>query len=270
MSRWSLAIRILPLVALVVAAKAGLVAAGFEPIETSPLLASVVTANVFLLGFLLAGTLTDYKESERLPGEVASHLESIADECWILHTDKGVPAARECLDDVAAIGHETIGWFRGETAQGELLARVTRLDRRFLDFEPHTQANFISRLKSEQASIRSKLVRMHTIRVTGFVPAAYAIAEIGLGLLLVAMLASAIGPLVQACFFVGVISFFLGYMLLLIRDLDDPFEHAGGDGARGDGDEVSFAPVADAVSRIEARGRELDGARAARSVADAA
>jgi len=32
------------------------------------------------MGFLLTGVLTDYKESERLPGELAASIESITEE----------------------------------------------------------------------------------------------------------------------------------------------------------------------------------------------
>src|SRR5688572_14356369 len=37
----------------------------------------VLTAGVFLTGFMLAGTMADYKESEKLPGELACTLETI-------------------------------------------------------------------------------------------------------------------------------------------------------------------------------------------------
>lgn len=262
MAKWSLALRVLPLAVLVAVIKAGSVVLGLELIAESPLLASVVTANVFLLGFLLAGTLSDYKESERLPGEVASSLESIAGECWILGTGPGSghAEAAACMDDVAGVTRRVTGWFRGEVSADELLRSVNALDRHFLAFEPHTQANFISRLKSEQSSIRTRLVRMETIRRTGFVSAAYAIAEIGLGLLLVAMLLSDMGPVVQASFMAGVITFFLAYMILLIKDLDDPFEpvEQGGwmSGARGD--EISSGPLDAALERISSMRSELD------------
>lgn len=165
------------------------------------------------------------------------------------------------MDDIATLGRDISAWFRSEVETDTLLRQVSRLDHHFLAFEPHTQANFISRLKSEQAAIRAKLVRISTIRTTGFVSAAYAIAEIGLGLLVVGLLISDIGSPVQASFVVGVIVFFLGYMLLLIKDLDDPFEHAVTDVSRwrgsAGGDEVSYAAVDAAVARIEDLSAEL-------------
>lgn len=38
-----------------------------EFISLNPLFTGIVTANIFLLGFLIAGVLADYKESEKLP-----------------------------------------------------------------------------------------------------------------------------------------------------------------------------------------------------------
>jgi hypothetical protein len=68
--RWGLALRAAPLVAAIAAAKLVLSELGWERLSVNPLYASLVAATVFLFGFLLAGTLADYKESERLPGEL--------------------------------------------------------------------------------------------------------------------------------------------------------------------------------------------------------
>ncbi|MEI7670461.1 MAG: hypothetical protein WCJ33_10305, partial [Pseudomonadota bacterium] len=53
----------------------------FEMIESSDIII-VFTGAFFVLGMMLAGTLTDYKEGERIPGDIASHLESIQD--WVI------------------------------------------------------------------------------------------------------------------------------------------------------------------------------------------
>ena len=41
----------------------------------------IFTGAFFVFGLLLAATMSDFKESERIPGEVASNLEAIKD--WI-------------------------------------------------------------------------------------------------------------------------------------------------------------------------------------------
>ena len=80
---YRLLLKTLPFVALIMAVKYMVHLFGYEFIELNALFTSFVAANVFLLGFLMAGVLTDFKESEKLPGELAVSLESIAEELLI-------------------------------------------------------------------------------------------------------------------------------------------------------------------------------------------
>ena len=66
-NKWYLALKILPFVGLIIILKFIAHQFNWEFISLNPLFSGVVTANIFLLGFLLAGVLTDYKESEKLP-----------------------------------------------------------------------------------------------------------------------------------------------------------------------------------------------------------
>ena len=79
-NRNHLLLRVSALVAAVVAAKFFIHFLGWEIISVNPLFSGIVAANVFLMGFLLSGTLSDFKESERLPGELSACLENLAQE----------------------------------------------------------------------------------------------------------------------------------------------------------------------------------------------
>ena len=57
---------------------------GWEPIELNPVYTGLVAGNIFLLGFLLSGVLSDFKEAEKLPVELTASLESIADEFLVV------------------------------------------------------------------------------------------------------------------------------------------------------------------------------------------
>src|SRR5205085_2984742 len=81
-----------------------------EFLNLSPLLAGAIAAEVFILGFLLSGTAGDFKEAERLPGEVASSLETIADECLITYDDIKLPEARNCLPLLIEISTSVRRW----------------------------------------------------------------------------------------------------------------------------------------------------------------
>ncbi|MEI8345762.1 MAG: hypothetical protein WCG06_06795 [Candidatus Omnitrophota bacterium] len=83
--KWSVALQILPLLGSVIVLKIILHGLGWEVLSLNPLFTSIVAATTFLLGFLITGVLTDYKESEKIPGDLAASFETLADECFIIH-----------------------------------------------------------------------------------------------------------------------------------------------------------------------------------------
>src|SRR5687767_15307697 len=102
-TRWRLALWALIPVAVVAISKIVVTELGAESIELNPLYTGLVAGNIFLLGFLLAGTLADYKESEKLPVELAASLDSIADEMRVVEQATQAPEARAALVHVAGI-----------------------------------------------------------------------------------------------------------------------------------------------------------------------
>ncbi|MFX5968749.1 hypothetical protein ABTE68_20300, partial [Acinetobacter baumannii] len=52
----------------------------FEFVTLSTLLTSAIGGAIFIIGFLLSGVLSDYKESERLPADIRVALEAIHDD----------------------------------------------------------------------------------------------------------------------------------------------------------------------------------------------
>jgi hypothetical protein len=250
LGRWRLVARVAPVVAAVVVAKVVFHELGWDTIDLNPLYTGLVAANVFLLGFLLAGTLTDYKESEKLPGDLAASIESIADESLILYQDKQSNAALDCVSHTRELARALTGWLRGTDSTHRLLDKIVRLNDFFLQFEPLTQPNFIVRLKQEQSAIRRTVLRIQTIRDTSFVGAGYAIAELATLLLVVGLLLVDVGSFFDAVFLLGIITFLLVYMILLIRDLDNPFDY---EGSKRGAAEVSLRPFEELQERLASR-----------------
>jgi branched-subunit amino acid transport protein AzlD len=259
LGRWRLVARVAPVVAAVVVAKVVFHELGWDTIALNPLYTGLVAANVFLLGFLLAGTLTDYKESEKLPGDLAASIESIADESLILYQDKQSDAALDCVSHTRELARALTGWLRGTDSTHRLLEKIAGLNDFFLQFEPLTQPNFIVRLKQEQSAIRRTVLRIQTIRDTSFVGAGYAIAELATLLLVVGLLLVDVGSFFDAVFLLGIITFLLVYMILLIRDLDNPFDY---DGSKRGAAEVSLRPFEELQERLASR---IEGARSSQT-----
>jgi hypothetical protein len=128
--------------------------------------------------------------------------------------------------------------------------RIGGMNDIFLSFEPLTQPNFIVRMKQEQATIRKIVMRIDTIRDTSFVPAAYAIAEIATALLIGGLLLTELGPLREEIFYTALPSFLMIYLILLIRDLDNPFNYSNDE---ADTVEVSIKPIVDLDVKLRAQ-----------------
>ncbi len=252
--KWTLSFKVLPLAAIAVAAKFVMHSLGWEVISLSPLFSGLLAATVFLLGFLISGVLTDYKESEKLPGEIAVSLEAIADEATIIYSSKKAQPAADLLAHLTELADMIREWLYGRASSEGMMEKVTGLNRHFLAFEPLTVPPFIVRMKQEQSSLRRVLTRIRMIRDTSFVSSGYTIAEITSTLLIIGFILARIDPFHESLFFVGMITFLLTYMLALIRDLDDPFEYGPGSGGT---DEISLAPIEDASMRIRRRLEEL-------------
>lgn len=140
------------------------------------------------------------------------------------------------------------GWFYKDVRSHDLLERLAGLGDRFAEIEPFAQPNFIVRLKQEQTSMSRLLTRMHTIRETSFVSSGYVMAKLATVLVFFGLLLLKVEPWYESVFLVGVIAWFLSYVILLIADLDNPFEYAKDGKARGQ--EVSLKPLEDVEVRI--------------------
>lgn len=245
--KWKLTARVIPFVALVVAAKSAAHYFGVEALSLSPLFGAVISANVFLIGFLISGVLSDYKESERLPGELACAFEVLADECAALKAANKGAAADALLEHVRGLIAATLSWFHKDERTGDLMNKISALNPHFVALEPLTQANFIVRLKQEQSIIRRLVTRIHTIRETDFNPSAYAIAEIISTLLTVGLVFTKISPYYESMFFISFVSFVQVYMVLLINELDNPFGYYA---TRNLSENVSLKPLFDLQRRI--------------------
>jgi hypothetical protein len=223
-----LLIRCLPWALLVVLIKWLADLGGLQVLELNPLLTGAIASEVFIIGFLLTGTSSDFKEAERLPGELAASLETIADECLIIREEQHLPEAQMCLADLLALGRSIQAWLRHDRGFDEVMGDIRALNGYYSAFAPKIQPGFTTRLKSEQAAIRKTVLRMDTMRRTSYVSAGYLIAEVIAALLGVILVLTDLGSIAPALALVGLIAYLVIYMLALIRDLDNPYEYPGG------------------------------------------
>jgi hypothetical protein len=195
----------------------------WELLAPNPLFPALVASEVVLMGFLLNGVLMDYKESEKIPAELAAALECLATEARSVRDRHPEVEVTGALALLVGFGTDLLVWMKDA---GPLATLLNRLDAVQLSIERLGVCNAAplqARLLLELATIRRAVYRVEVIRETTFIPTVYGMAYIGTGLLTGGLLFTEIEPFGESLFFIGAISFLLIKLLLLIADLDNPF-----------------------------------------------
>jgi hypothetical protein len=245
--KWILLIRIIPILFAVFIAKLIVHSLGFELVDLNALFTSIIAATTFLIGFLIAGVITDYKESEKIPGDIASSLETIYDEASILDKNKHSKVTKDFLLYYNDFLQSMVEWFYRKQRTKAILEKLHGMNNYFSEFEGLMQSGFLSRMKNEQSNIRKQVIRIDNIRDLSFIQSGYIIVEILAFLVVSGLILMKLEPFYEAIFFSLTVSFLLIYMIVLIKDLDNPFDYA----TNGEsGSEVSLKPINDLITRV--------------------
>lgn len=253
-SRWRLAFKTIPLILVIIGVKFVAHYLEYEFLKLNSLFTAIISANIFLIGFLISGTLVDHKESEKLPSDLASSIETMTDEGLIIYKNKKSQEAKVYVEKMLTFNQSIIKWFYKKERTENIMGQLHSFNDDFLAFESQTQVNFIARLKQEQNNIRKMIQRIDTIRDTSFLGTGYAIVEIMASVLIFGFIFIEFVPFYESIFFVSFVSFILIYMIYFIKDLDNPFGYHDENNLV---EEVSLKPILDCQKRIELYSQEL-------------
>lgn len=200
----------------------------YDVITLNTLTTAFIGAVIFTIAIIFTGTLTDYKESEKIPSELAASLRSLYMDTRVIPLeDPAIPLTRSHVKDlivrintcfrqnswdIKAIG-EAIGRINGDVA---VLAKK------------NVAPPFCVKMRAEMTNIDRICNRIQTIAETSFIPTAYAIAEISIIAVIFIMLFLKIDPYYEGLILFAVISVLIIGILLLIKDMDNPFEVGAG------------------------------------------
>jgi hypothetical protein len=247
--KWSLAFKVMPVIILVAVLKFLSHKFGFEVMELNALFTSLVAGTIFLIGFLITGVLSDYKESEKIPSELTASLKSLFDDAFTIYKGKNSATAHQFLEFQKSFINSLMDWFHRKERTKSMLAKISAMNDFFIDLDKEGVAPpYIVKMKNEQNNIRKMILRIDTIRDTDFIGSAYAIVEAMGFLTAVGLIVMKIEPFYASLFFTLLVTFLIAYMVFLIRDLDNPFDYA----ANGEsGTEISLKPLHDHESALK-------------------
>lgn len=231
--------------AVVIVAKYVLHDLDVEIIVLGSLHTSVIAGTFFVIGFLLSATIADYKESERIPAEIASTLENMYEDARSIQPNYAkfdMELFRKRLLKVATALTSDI-----RHGKHNAHAQIHGMSESFTQMEKAgVPANFIVKLKQQQAQLLRHLLRVNYIQRITFIPSATILAWSIVCLVIVMLLCTEIEPFFAGVLLVAGISFILMYMLLLLRVIRTPFHTEG-----ATRDDVSLYQLDEAISRIK-------------------
>lgn len=230
--------------AAVVAIKYVLHALNLEIIEQSSLHNSAASGVFFVLGFILSATIADYKESEKIPAAISSTIDNFYDDARTIHESYpkfDIEGLRGQLHDIAAsFGSDVRNKSHGTRES------INGLSPYFNQMEKAgVPANFIVKLKQQQGQLLGYVSRVTYIQRINFIPSASILAKSIVALLILMLLFTNVDPFYGSLAIVGLMSFILVYMLILIKTIGTPF-HAEGKTR----DDVSLFLVSDTMRRL--------------------
>ncbi len=223
MLKWGLMLKSLGITVLLLILRLAFDYFGFDVIALSTLVTAFIGGAIFTVAIIFTGTLSDYKESERIPGDLATSIRALHTECNFCRTDPALVASAQ--SHVVALLHTITTCFKNNAWDSHAITGAMDVVNR--DIWAMEDANvappMIVKLRAEMTAIDRIANRIRQIAETSFIPAAYSIAELATAATIVLLF------FVKLEFFEGLLMFsvlstLLIALILLIKDMDDPFE----------------------------------------------
>jgi hypothetical protein len=249
MVKWRLMLTTLPFVFVLVAIKLGMnVGLNFDGMIEFSSIAVILTGGIFLIGFMLAGTMTDYKESEKFPGEIACSLEAIEEGLSHIAAAKQNVQVSETRTWIKELADTLNDWFYKKVKTDTVYDMLSQISRKA---QPLDSTALAVRVQNELHALRKIVTRIEVISRTSFIQSGYALLDTIVVLVLLLLMVSKFDSILSEAIVTSFVSMIYIYMVRLIRDIDDPFEYE--EGKEKGSAEVALFPLDEFRQRIQNR-----------------
>jgi hypothetical protein len=197
----------------------------FDILSVTNLITAFIGGAIFTIAIIFAGTLTDYKESEKVPSEIATSIRSfysdldlirVQDKMLVHRMQENTATLLRCIN--TNFRNNVWSMEEMDSAVDTINADIARL------VDLNIAPNYIIKLKTEMTNIDRISHRVKTIAETSFIPAAYAISELAAAGVIILLFFVKLDPFYEGLVLFTVLCMLLIALLLLIKDMDNPFE----------------------------------------------
>ena len=228
MNKWMIVIKAMVVAVVVAGVKFGLHILDLEFIRIDSLISALISGVIFTIAILLAGVMTDFKESEKIPGELAASIKALHKDFELLGftAKKETESALLHLNSLISViinQFESNKWRQSEI--GEIIEKID--DEIRVMAEKNMPPPYVIKMRNELHNIEKISNRIDTIEETNFLPAAYSLSQVAVILVMLILLFSMLDPYLIGMAIIFTVTFLITGILLLIKDMDNPFETGG-------------------------------------------
>ena len=223
--KWRIVALTLPLTILFALAKLLFHQRGWELWTFNALTSSLFGAATFIIAFQLNGTLSDYRSSDSLLTQFCVSIESIQDSNLLTAKTHKDYNPQPLCQSLVSLTQDLRAALQTEQALQPLLVKVTDFHQLFAGAEKY--ASNISLMQTEQGKIRGIIMQIKSVRDSDFVQPAYAILELFTIASTIALLLISSEEITESIVVSSLLFVVFLYLLLLIKDLDNPFQYGG-------------------------------------------
>ncbi|RZN35662.1 MAG: hypothetical protein EFT35_08400 [Methanophagales archaeon ANME-1-THS] len=229
MKKWGLVFKVLAIVSLLILIKFGIdfldLNFASKSGEWPRAISALVGGVVFTIAIIFAGVLADYKESEKIPGELAASIKALYKDSRVVHLED-----KKLTEDLRSHTRELLRTINDNLRNniwdlGAINAAMDALNEDISLLAAKGAApQFVVKLRTELTNIDKISNRIKTITGTTFILAAYALAQLAVAAVLALLLFIKTEPYYAGPAIIGATSTLLIGILMLIKDMDNPFE----------------------------------------------
>jgi hypothetical protein len=228
MNKWMIVIKAMAVAVVLAGVKFGLHALNLEFIRIDSLVSALISGVIFTMAILLTGVMSDFKESEKIPGELAATIKALHKDFELLEftAKKETDSALSHLNSLISViinQFESNKW--KQTEIGEIIEKID--DDIKLMATKNMPPPYVIKMRNELNNIEKISNRIDTIEETNFLPAAYALSQVAVLFVMLILLFSLVDPYIIGMVIIFTVTFLITGILVLIKDMDNPFETGG-------------------------------------------
>jgi len=192
----------------------------------------VFTGAFFVIAFILSGTLTDFKESEKLPGEIAANLEAIQDALLLGLNGKAThnliinENSNDLKNHLKNVSNEIVFWISSSEKDSHIIyTTIRKLNVLVYDLSKEgMDKDCIKAIQDNINMLRKNITRIYIISRTDFILPAYKLAQSILFIIIILLSITKFKTPTADITVCSSLIFVFVYLYFLIHSLDDPFD----------------------------------------------